>query len=64
MVVEWVPFTNGNAAAHETIVEFVQTLELQAMDEIGRRVAEIELQADRMLFGIEDRIGIDGRKGR
>src|SRR5205807_10481024 len=56
--VEWMALAQGNTAAHETIIEFVQPLEFDAVDNIRKRIAEIEFEANGMLHRIENWIGI------
>src|SRR6516164_1259866 len=43
VVIERVALAEGNAAPHEAVVEFVQTLEFDAVDKIRWRIRKIEL---------------------
>ena len=62
-LVEWVAFAQGNSAADEAITKSVQTLELEAVDEIGRRIAKVEFEADGMFVGIKNGVGVHRREG-
>ena len=44
VLIKGMAFAQRDTAAHEAIVEFVKTLELEAMDKIRGRVAESELE--------------------
>src|SRR5215469_7045558 len=64
VLIERVAFAERNATPNEAIVEFVQPLKLEAVDQIGRRIAEVELDADGMSVGVEDRACFYRLEGR
>src|SRR5689334_11704898 len=60
--IQWAALVQRNAAAHETIVEFVQAVELDAADDVRRRIAEGQFEAHGVFHGIKDGIGVYGLK--
>src|SRR5690242_16447986 len=62
--IQWASLAQRNAAAYETIVEFVQALELDVADDVRRRIAEGQLEAHGVFHGLKEGIGVYGLKER